>query len=89
LSFISNHFLKSKDTEILYSKATQNIFDKYANGTHYSWDVKVTLMGLQREEVSKRIVELYDLPMTWEEYMELAQEQIEILMRDCKLCPGN
>lgn len=45
-------------------------------------------MGLQREEVSKKIVELYDLPMTWEEYGALVDVQIELLMKNCKLCPG-
>lgn len=79
-------FPNFKDTEILYTLATQNILDPY--GKHYSWDVKVTLMGLQREEVSKKIVELYELPMTWEEYGVLVDEQIELLMRDCKLCAG-
>lgn len=46
-------------------------------------------MGLQREDVSKKIVEIYDLPITWEEYADLVMEQIELLMLNCNLCPGN
>ncbi|CAO1430592.1 unnamed protein product [Diamesa tonsa] len=74
------------DTEVLYTQATQKILDPY--GKTYTWDVKVTLMGLQREDVSKKIVEIYDLPITWEEYADLVMEQIELLMLNCNLCPG-
>lgn len=77
------------DTETLYSLATQNILDETGVKREYTWDVKQTLMGLQREEVSKKIVEIYDIPLTWEEYMNRQQEQIEILMQNAQLMPGN
>lgn len=48
----------------------------------------MTLMGLQKEAVSKRIIEIYDVALTWEEYAELAQAQIEVLMKNCRLMPG-
>lgn len=76
------------DTETLYTVVTQNILDKVSPGKIYTWEVKIGLMGLQKEEVSKRIVELYDLPLTWEEYADMAQEQIETLMKNCRLMPG-
>lgn len=76
------------DTETLYTVVTQNILNVHAPGKIYTWDVKVTLMGLQKEAVSRKIVELYDLPLTWEEYADLAQLEIEKLMRDCHLMPG-
>ena len=75
-------------TETLYTVVTQNIFNEHALGKIYTWDVKVTLMGLQKEAVSKRIVEIYDLPLTWQEYADLAQAQIEVLMKNCRLMPG-
>lgn len=78
---------KFPDTEVLHKKATQNILDNY--GKEFTWDVKVTLMGLQRENFSKKIVEIYELPMTWQEYSELVQIEIDLLMEDCQLCPGN
>lgn len=86
-SFLSS-FLETPDTETLYTVVTQNILNDYAPGKIYTWDVKVTLMGLQKEDVSRRIVELYDLPLTWEEYADLAQVQIEKLMKNCKLMEG-
>jgi pseudouridine 5'-phosphatase len=84
------HFflLETPDTETLYTVVTQNILNEYAPGKIYTWDVKITLMGLQKEAVSKEIVKLYDLPLTWEEYADLAQLQIEKLMRNCQLMPG-
>lgn len=77
-----------KDTETLYTKVTQNILDEYSPGTIYTWDVKVGLMGLQKEAVSRKIVEIYDLPLSWEEYADLASVQIEVLMKNCHLMPG-
>ncbi|CRL06017.1 CLUMA_CG018983, isoform A [Clunio marinus] len=75
------------DTETLYTLVTQNILDEYSPGKIYTWELKVTLMGLQKEDVSKKIVEIFDLPITWEEYAELAQAQIEDLMKNCRLMP--
>lgn len=46
-------------------------------------------MGLQREEVSKKIVDIYEIPLTWEEYMDRQQAQIEVLMQNAQLLPGN
>lgn len=80
--------LENSDTETLYTVVTQNILDEYSPGTIYEWDVKVTLMGLQKEAVSRKIVELYNLPLTWQEYADLAQAQIEVLMKNCRLMPG-
>lgn len=77
-----------KDTETLYTVATQNILNEYSPGKIYTWDVKVGLMGLQREPVSRKIVEIYDLPLTWEEYADLAAAQTDVLMKNCHLMPG-
>lgn len=80
--------LDNPDTETLYTVVTQNILDEYSPGKIYTWDVKVTLMGLQKEAVSRKIVELYDVPLTWQEYAELAQAQMEVIMKNCHLMPG-
>lgn len=80
--------LDAADTETLYTVVTQNILNEHSPGTIYTWDVKVRLMGLQKEAVSKKIVEIYDLPLTWQEYADLAQAQIEDLMKNCCLMPG-
>lgn len=45
-------------------------------------------MGLQREEVAKRITEIYNLPITWEEYLEQSYAECVRLMSDSPLLPG-
>lgn len=74
------------DTEHLYTKAVQNVVSKY--GKTYEWSVKVQVMGLTGVEAAKRIVKLLELPITWEEYYELAKEQYAIIMPEAQLMPG-
>lgn len=74
------------DTEILYTKATQNILDKYEKT--FTWDVKTQMMGLHGSEMAKRIVDIYELPLTPEEYYRQAMEQYKIIMPECQLMPG-
>ncbi|GAB0092419.1 pseudouridine-5'-phosphatase [Sergentomyia squamirostris] len=75
------------DTETLYTKVTQAILDKYGDGQTYTWEMKTSLMGLQREEVAQRLVEHYNLPLTPEEYVELTMDHIKLLMSDCNQMP--
>lgn len=74
------------DTEKIYTQAAQSILDKY--GKTYTWDVKLTLMGLQNREVSQIIVDSYDLPMTWQEYSKLQKQAAEAAMIEAELMPG-
>ncbi|XP_037809414.1 probable pseudouridine-5'-phosphatase isoform X1 [Lucilia sericata] len=74
------------DTEALYTKATQQILDKY--GKTYTWEVKITLMGLRHMEMCQRIVEIYNLPLTPEEYSKLQREVNSQIMKNAELLPG-
>ncbi|XP_070508012.1 probable pseudouridine-5'-phosphatase [Chironomus tepperi] len=78
------------NTESLYTIGTQNVLDKFFQNPRklYSWDYKVILMGLKTEEVWKKIVEHFDIPVTWQEYEKLAIEQFDVLMKDCVKLPG-
>lgn len=76
------------DTETLYTVVTQQILDEISPGKIFTWEVKVGLMGLQKEDVSKKIVKMFDLPISWEEYASRAESLIEIVMRNCCLQPG-
>lgn len=78
---------ETPDTERLYTVATQNILDPY--GKLYTWEVKASVMGMQSHEMAQRLVDVYELPMTPEEYLELARQQYEILMPTAALLPGN
>ncbi|XP_069962555.1 probable pseudouridine-5'-phosphatase isoform X2 [Bactrocera oleae] len=73
-------------TEKLYSQATQEILDPY--GKTYTWDVKVSVMGLQTQQVAEAIVAAYKLPISWEEYAQRQRERTEILMTEAELMPG-
>jgi hypothetical protein len=86
---VSFFLLELPDTETIYTVVTQNILNEYTPGKIYTWEQKIMLMGLQREAVSREIVKLFDLPLTWEEYADLAQLEIEKLMKNCHLMPGN
>lgn len=74
------------DSEELYAQATRNIVEKY--GKTFDWPTRVTIMGMTGVERSKKLVELLDLPITWEEYYNLALEQHKQLMRNVPLMPG-
>ncbi|XP_065357458.1 probable pseudouridine-5'-phosphatase isoform X1 [Calliphora vicina] len=74
------------DTETLYTKATQQILDKY--GKTYTWEVKMTFMGLRHMEMCQRIVEIYELPLTAEEYSKLQREVNSKIMKNAPLLPG-
>lgn len=71
----------------MYTKATQQILDKY--GETYTWEVKMSLMGLSHMEMCERIVEIYDLPITPEEYSKLQREINSKIMSSAQLLPGN
>lgn len=45
-------------------------------------------MGLKTHEVWKKIVELFELPITWQEYEELVMEEFKVLLRDCEKFEG-
>lgn len=68
---------------------TQRILDEYGNGQIYTYEVKQEVMGLQSHEAVKRIVDVYNLSITPEEYMRLTgSEANKCLMAKAKLLPG-
>lgn len=74
------------DSEELYTEAAQNIVQKY--GKTFDWSTREQIMGLTGVERSKKIVELLKLPISWEEYYDLALKQHKILLPKSKLMPG-
>ncbi|XP_053693249.1 probable pseudouridine-5'-phosphatase isoform X1 [Sabethes cyaneus] len=74
------------DTEILYTEVTQSVAEPH--GKIYTWDIKQSIMGLQREAAAVAIIEALDLPMTPEEYIEITTKKINEIMPNCNLMPG-
>ncbi|TPX72766.1 hypothetical protein SpCBS45565_g00083 [Spizellomyces sp. 'palustris'] len=64
------------DTESIYTKVTQTILDKYAPGKIFTWDS------------AKIVVQVYDLPMSVEEYLLETSEILDKMWPECALLPG-
>lgn len=78
------------DTERIYTQVTQNILDEYGNGQRYTYEVKSALMGFQSAAVAERIVEVYNLPVTPNEYTALTRTKEHLdLMGAANVLPGN
>ncbi|EDS35294.1 conserved hypothetical protein [Culex quinquefasciatus] len=73
------------DTEKLYTEVTQSIADPY--GKTFTWEIKQSVMGLQRDPAAAAIVKALDLPMTPEEYVQVSTEKINQLMSNAQLMP--
>lgn len=68
---------------------TQNVLDILTGKTvKHTWENKEKLLGLSADDVAKKIVEIYNLPITWEEYKAMAREEMRIVMRECEVCEG-
>lgn len=89
-SFYLSFVVKTKtDTETLAFKVTQKILDKLTKPRKYhTWEIKESLLGLQANDVAKKIVDTYELPITWQEYQTMAKEQAQALMKTCRVCDG-
>ncbi|XP_066261600.1 probable pseudouridine-5'-phosphatase isoform X1 [Euwallacea similis] len=74
------------DTEPLYTKAVQNVLNKY-NRT-FTWEVKAGMMGLHRFEASKYIVNKLNLPITWEEYDTEIHKEYQVVLANPTVFPG-
>ncbi|KAG8226731.1 hypothetical protein J437_LFUL004381 [Ladona fulva] len=74
------------NTESLYTRATQEICDPY--GKTYTWQLKQTLMGMSTYEVANKITKELGLPLSAEEYQELAAEKYKVLFPGSQLMPG-
>lgn len=46
-------------------------------------------MGLKGQEAATRIVELLDLPISAQEYYDLAKQEYATIMQDAQLMTGN
>lgn len=76
------------NTEQLYTKLIQQTIAEFGSTGLYTGDIKVTMMGMQSLELSKRIVELFQLNVTPDEYHKKHKELAEQLMPSAELMPG-
>lgn len=76
------------DTEKIYTQITQRILERHGSKEIYSFDFKVTLMGLQSYDVAERVIKRYKLSITPDEYVRENRDLAADLMPKCELLPG-
>lgn len=64
----------------------QKILDPF--GKVYTWDVKQMLMGAHANEAAVKMVNAYELPITWQEFAEQVKILTYEIMGTAKLMPG-
>lgn len=74
------------DTETLYTQAYNSITLQY--GKEYTWEHKAKIMGFQCNEASEAVVQMLDLPLTGEEFVEKLNSIYEKVFPSCNLMPG-
>lgn len=75
------------DTERIYTEVYQKVIDPF--GKTYTWDVKQQLMGTQEYESAQKMIDIYELPLTCEEFVQLVREYNYEMMKLAELLPGN
>ena len=76
----------SLDTESIYTEITQRIADKY--GKVFDWEMKSKVMGRSPRDGAAMTVQMLDLPITVEEYLEKAVQLERECFPHCKPMPG-
>ena len=89
ISFLTGRFAQAMillDTEALYTEVTQEIVAPY--GKTFDWDVKVKMMGRPPIQSSQILVDELELPITAEEYLQIAAERFAAAFPRANLMPG-
>nr|CAH7731744.1 unnamed protein product [Callosobruchus chinensis] len=74
------------DTEKIYTAVANIVLGRY--GKSLDLETKLSLMGFSGPDMAKRIVKIYQLPLTPEEYYEEVKREYQTVMPDCQLLPG-
>lgn len=85
-SGIKWHYSLFVDTEIIYTRVTQELLDPY--GKIFDWSVKSKMMGRSQIEAARVLVEELQLPFTAEEFGTMSTEKLWELFPTAALLPG-
>lgn len=76
------------DTELLYTKAFQQILDDLDSGETYTNDFKVTLMGRHIAESAQMTIDRYNLKISVEDFLKKLKQISGDLLPTDELLPG-
>lgn len=76
------------NTEYLYTKLMQQTIEAFGSTGRYTDEIKVTMMGFHSSEIAKRNIELFQLNVTPEEYLQKHEQLVEEIMPMAVLLPG-
>ncbi|KAF0308060.1 Pseudouridine-5'-phosphatase [Amphibalanus amphitrite] len=74
------------NTETLYTKTTDRVVGQF--GKKFTWEMKLSQMGMKGSEAAARIIEQLELPLTSEEYLRQSARIWEELFPSAELMPG-
>ncbi|XP_068733836.1 pseudouridine-5'-phosphatase-like [Montipora capricornis] len=74
------------DTEIIYTKVTQELLEPY--GKLFDWSVKTKMMGRSNLEAARVLVGELELPFTAEEFLKMSGEKLLEQFPTAALLPG-
>ncbi|XP_015115948.1 pseudouridine-5'-phosphatase isoform X1 [Diachasma alloeum] len=75
------------DTEYRYTEIYNRVIRKYGDYT-FTWNHKATTMGFHPIESAKKVIEIFNLPTTPDEFMEQLTPHYQELFPHSQLMPG-
>ncbi|SCW04493.1 LAFE_0H14752g1_1 [Lachancea fermentati] len=75
------------NTEDIYTVVTNEVLAEHGKGP-LTWDVKIQLQGLPGREASKKVIEHFQLPLTYEEFEKINVEKQNHKWATCEFLPG-
>lgn len=75
------------NTEDIYTVTCNEILSKYNKGP-LTWDVKLKIQGLPGPEAGVKLIDHYDLPLSYDEYNDLNVKSQETKWPTCAFLPG-
>jgi len=74
------------NTEHIYTQAYQHVASQY--GKTFTWEIKVQLMGRPGKAGAQMAIDLMDLPLTPDEFIDALHQQKQELFPTAQLLPG-
>jgi pseudouridine-5'-monophosphatase len=74
------------NTEHIYTQAYQRVAQQH--GTNFTWEIKVQLMGMPGKPGAQKAVDLMNIPLTADEFIQALHRHKQELFPTAQLLPG-